>query len=80
MKNILVLAFIIQQITLNPFDNGGILCLILILILIKLLIYIPENKIIPEKGYFSKNDFVNLLRKYCKNSNVVYFLADMLEE
>lgn len=43
-------------------------------------IYIPENKIIPEKGYYSKNEFVSMLRKYCNHSQAIYFLADMLEE
>jgi hypothetical protein len=36
---------------------------------------IPE---IPE-GYYSRNQFVNLMRKYKNNPDVIQFLADMLE-
>ena len=42
--------------------------------------YIPENDVIPESGHFSRNEIVDLLRKYCKNPEAVYFIADMLEE
>jgi len=43
-------------------------------------IFIPKNDVIKEHGYFTINQIVDLLRKYCKNPDRVYFIADMLEE
>ena len=43
-------------------------------------IFIPENKIIYESGYFDLNEIVNLLRKYKNEPDKIQFIADMLEE
>jgi len=43
-------------------------------------LYIPENDCGIEEGYYSMNEVVQLLRDNCKKPDVVYFLADMLEE
>lgn len=42
--------------------------------------YIPDNKIVPENGYMTVNDIVNLLRKYKARPDAIQFIADMLEE
>lgn len=42
-------------------------------------IFIPENEVIPENGYFSHSQIVNLLRKYKENPEAIQFIADMLE-
>jgi hypothetical protein len=42
-------------------------------------IFIPENDSITEFGYMTKNQFSNLLKKYCYNKKAINFLADMLE-
>jgi len=44
-----------------------------------MIVYIPENKFIKE-GYYSTNDFVNLLRENKNEPETIQFLADMLEE
>lgn len=46
----------------------------------KKFIFIPENDIISEKGYITRNEYAELFRKYSDNSNAIKFLADMLEE
>ncbi len=43
-------------------------------------IFIPENDVISENGYFSMNEVVALLRSYKSEPSKVQFLADMLEE
>lgn len=44
-------------------------------------IYIPENEIIEEIGYYYNiNAIVYLLRKYKNNPEAIQFIADMLEE
>ena len=43
-------------------------------------LYIPENDCGIENGYYSMNEVVALLRKYAEKPDVVYFIADMLEE
>jgi len=43
-------------------------------------LYIPENKVGVMEGYYSRNQFVKLMRDNCKDSEAIYFLADMLEE
>jgi hypothetical protein len=42
--------------------------------------FIPDNNVIPENGYMTMNDIVNLLRKYKASPDAVQFIADMLEE
>ncbi len=43
-------------------------------------LYIPENNVIIEQNiYLSRNEFVDLLRKYKANPEAIQFLADMLE-
>ncbi len=43
--------------------------------------YIPDNDCLKEQEvYLARNEFVDLLRKYHKNSEAVHFLADMLED
>ena len=44
------------------------------------LIWIPEKKHGIEKGAYSNNEIVALLRDNCEKPKVIYFLADMLEE
>ena len=44
-------------------------------------IYIPENEIIEEMGYYYDVDaIVDLLRKYKNNPEAIQFIADMMEE
>ncbi len=42
--------------------------------------YIVINKVIPEHGWMSVNQIVELLRKYKGNPEAIQFIADMLEE
>ena len=42
-------------------------------------VWIPEHLKI-EEGYYSKEEFVKLMRKYKNKPEVIQFLADMLEE
>lgn len=41
-------------------------------------IWMPSHLTIKE-GYYSKEDFVKLMRKYKNNPEVIQYLADMLE-
>ena len=41
--------------------------------------YIPKNRLGIESGMYRTNEIVQLLRKYKNNSNVIEFIADMLE-
>lgn len=43
-------------------------------------LFIPDNKMGIERGYYTRNEFVKLVRDNCKDPKVIYFLADMLEE
>ena len=43
-------------------------------------VYIPSNLHRIKEGYYSLNDFVDLLREYKNSPDIVQFLADMLEE
>ena len=43
-------------------------------------LFIPDNDYGIEKGYYSMNEVVKLLRDNCRKPDVVYFIADMLEE
>jgi len=42
-------------------------------------VYVPENQYGIPEGEYSRNEFVRLLRENCRNPELVYFLADMLE-
>lgn len=42
-------------------------------------VYIPSNEFKIRQGYYSRNRFVALMRKYKNNPEIVQFLADMLE-
>ena len=41
--------------------------------------YIPGNDLGVTKGYYGRNQLVQLLRDNSGKSDVVYFIADMLE-
>ena len=43
-------------------------------------VYIPGNQYGIPIGYYSRNQFVELLRKYSEKTDIIVFLADMLEE
>ena len=43
-------------------------------------IFIPKNKVIKEKGEFTINEIVDLLRKSKNEPKAIQFIADMLEE
>ena len=43
-------------------------------------IWIPENDLGVLSGYYDNNGVVTLLRMYCDKPEVVYFIADMMEE
>lgn len=43
-------------------------------------LYIPENKYGLRVGYYSLKEVVQLLRNFCHQPEVIYFIADMLEE
>ena len=43
-------------------------------------LYIPENKVGVMEGYYSRNQFVKLMRDHSHDPKAIYFLADMLEE
>ncbi len=42
-------------------------------------LYIPNNELGIEEGYYLVNEVVELLREYCDRPEVVRFVADMLE-
>ena len=42
-------------------------------------LYIPKNKQGIPAGYYSRNRFVDLLRRFSKKPDSIWFLADMLE-
>lgn len=44
------------------------------------MVFIPENDIIPEKGEMSTNQVVALLRKYKGDPTKIQFIADMMEK
>jgi hypothetical protein len=43
-------------------------------------LFIPDNDYGIEKGYYSMNELVQMLRANCDKPDVVHFLADMMEE
>jgi hypothetical protein len=43
-------------------------------------LYIPQNTIIKEHGYFGNNQLVQLIRKYKQHPEAIQFIADMMEE
>jgi len=43
-------------------------------------IYIPENSYKIIEGNYSLNEYVKLMREFKENSNIIQFLADMLEK
>lgn len=42
-------------------------------------LYIPRSKEGIPSGYYSRNRFVGLLRRFSKKPSTILFLADMLE-
>ncbi|HUV04156.1 MAG TPA: hypothetical protein VMX94_03515 [Armatimonadota bacterium] len=43
-------------------------------------LYIPENDVGLESGYYTLNALVALLRQYADEPRVIKFIADMMEE
>ncbi|MEI6705875.1 MAG: hypothetical protein WCK96_01945 [Methylococcales bacterium] len=39
-----------------------------------------DDKPITEEGYMSKQDVVDLLRKYKNNPEAIHYIADMMED
>jgi len=42
-------------------------------------LYVPRNKHAVPVGYYSRNRFVDLLRRFSEKPDTIWFLADMLE-
>jgi hypothetical protein len=42
-------------------------------------LYIPENDLGVDEGYYSVNQIVELLREHCDQPEVVRFVVDMME-
>ena len=42
-------------------------------------LYIPRNRQGIPAGYYSRNRFADLLRRFLQNPKAIHFLADMLE-
>ena len=44
------------------------------------LVYIPENNFDISAGYYSLDMLADLLRRYRNDPDIIYFIADMLED
>lgn len=42
-------------------------------------VYVPSNDYGIESRYYTVNELVDLLRESSSNSQIVYFIADMME-
>tara|TARA_R100000781_G_scaffold64125_2_gene40552 strand:+ start:1449 stop:1601 length:153 start_codon:yes stop_codon:yes gene_type:complete len=42
--------------------------------------WIPENNLGIPEGHYDNNEIVTLLRMHCERPEVIYYIADMMEE
>ena len=43
-------------------------------------LYIPENEYFIQEGYYTNDMLADLLRFHRHNPDIIYFIADMLED